>query len=915
LIDQSKKMAAVYEEIPQFRSSTREDEDDVNIESHRAPIRDDNQDEDDDDREEEGEMKDEENQLPPPPQTRTMMDKRTDPMATRNMDLEPVRAAGRTTAVYIPPAKRKRLQQQQQQQLLQLEDGGGPESDHPSSISRLVGLQQQEETWRDQQRVIHGTINRLNAQTIKPLIQELFLKVNLIRMRGVLCKSTLAAALSSPKYSNVYAALISVVNSKLPEVGELVVNRSILAFRRHYQRREKGQCQAVCVFLAHLFHQAVVHELLILQLLSLLLDGDATDDSVEVAVEFLQTTGHALLEVSPAGVRACVDRVRSLLSEGQLNKRVQHKMEQLLKMRKNGFREFPPMAPELDLVERDDQITHETTLDDEELQKEEHLDTFQENPDYEELEKEWAGIRAEILGEEDDNDSHSSGSSDDDDIDDGSIESGDGNDNDGNSEPSVVPDQELATTSQSKVLTVIQDLTEEDLIHLRRTIYLTIMSSATFEECAHKLARIEIPAGREMELVNMLIECCSQERTFLRYYGLIASRFCLMADRWRETFMESFREQYTTIHRLETNKLRNVAKLFAHVLHTDAIPWSVLEIIHLNEDETTSSSRIFIKIVIQEMAEAMGIAKLKARLESVDGEGQVWYAGMFPKDNVRNTRYAINFFTSIGLGPLTDDLREFLKNAPKLILAKAKEAALAKKGDDSDSSSVTSSSSSSSSGTSSSTSSSGSSSSGSRSSFSSQSSSSGSRSSNSSSSSSYTSYSSRPRKNSSKRRGGGRRSRSYSSSSSSTTSNHNGDSRRRRAGKGDRKQRRDSPSRSASPPQEVVTRDDATSDVLNKKGEGQRSQKANSRSSTRGRSRSPSLEKRKRRRSPSSSRSRSESRSQSFRGEPSRRREEGDVGRKSPVDEPKGRSKRHRRRHSSSSSSSRSRSSGSDSRH
>ena len=910
-------MAAVYEEIPQFRSSTREDEDedDVNNESHRAPIQDDNQDEDDDDREEEGEMKDDENQLPPPPQTRTMMDKKTDPMAKRNMDLEPVRAAGRTMAVYIPPAKRKRLQQQQQQ-LLRLEDGGGgggSESDHPSSMTRLVGLQQQEETWRDQQRVIHGTINRLNAQTIKPLIQELFLKVNLIRMRGVLCKSTLAAALSSPKYSNVYAALISVVNSKLPEVGELVVNRSILAFRRHYQRREKGPCQAVCVFMAHLFHQAVVHELLILQLLSLLLDGDATDDSVEVAVELLQTTGHALLEVSPAGVRACVDRVRSLLSEGQLNKRVQHKMEQLLKMRKNGFREFPPMAPELDLVERDDQITHETTLDDEELQKEEHLDTFQENPDYEELEKEWAGIRAEILGEEDDNDSHSgSSSSDDENDDDGSTESGDDNGNDGNSEPSVVPDQELATTSQSKVLTVIQDLTEEDLIHLRRTIYLTIMSSATFEECAHKLARIEIPAGREMELVNMLIECCSQERTFLRYYGLIASRFCLMADRWRETFMESFKEQYTTIHRLETNKLRNVAKLFAHVLHTDAIPWSVLEIIHLNEDETTSSSRIFIKIVIQEMAEAMGIAKLKARLESVEGEGQVWYAGMFPKDNVRNTRYAINFFTSIGLGPLTDDLREFLKNAPKLILAKAKEAALAKKGNDSDSSSVTSSSSSSSSGTSSSTSSSGSSS-GSRSSFSSRSSSSGSSSSSHSSSSSYTSYSSQPRKNSSKRRGGGRRSRSYSSSSSSTTSNHNGDSRRRRAGKGDRK-RRDSPSRSASPPQEVVTRDDVTSDVLNNKGEGQKSQKDNSRSSTRGRSRSPSPEKRKRRRSPSSSRSRSESRSQSFRGEPSRRREEGGVGRKSPVDEPKGRSKRHRRRHSSSSSS-RSRSSRSDSRH
>ncbi len=36
-------------------------------------------------------------------------------------------------------------------------------------------------------------------------------------------------------------------------------------------------------------------------------------------------------------------------------------------------------------------------------------------------------------------------------------------------------------------------------------------------------------------------------------------------------------------------------------------------------------------------------------------------AGMFPRDNLRHTRFAVNFFTSIGLGALTDELRDFLK--------------------------------------------------------------------------------------------------------------------------------------------------------------------------------------------------------------------------------------------------------------
>ena len=41
--------------------------------------------------------------------------------------------------------------------------------------------------------------------------------------------------------------------------------------------------------------------------------------------------------------------------------------------------------------------------------------------------------------------------------------------------------------------------------------------------------------------------------------------------------------------------------------------------------------------------------------------------GLFPRDNARDTRFAINFFTSVGLGGLTDGLREYLKNAPKLL--------------------------------------------------------------------------------------------------------------------------------------------------------------------------------------------------------------------------------------------------------
>lgn len=37
------------------------------------------------------------------------------------------------------------------------------------------------------------------------------------------------------------------------------------------------------------------------------------------------------------------------------------------------------------------------------------------------------------------------------------------------------------------------------------------------------------------------------------------------------------------------------------------------------------------------------------------------------QDTPRNMRFSINFFTSIGLGGLTDSMREHLKNLPRLI--------------------------------------------------------------------------------------------------------------------------------------------------------------------------------------------------------------------------------------------------------
>lgn len=65
------------------------------------------------------------------------------------------------------------------------------------------------------------------------------------------------------------------------------------------------------------------------------------------------------------------------------------------------------------------------------------------------------------------------------------------------------------------------------------------------------------------------------------------------------------------------------------------------------------------------------------------------FESIFPKDNPKNTRFAINFFTSIGLGGITESLREYLKNMPRLIMQQQKP--VSESDDDSGSSSASSS--------------------------------------------------------------------------------------------------------------------------------------------------------------------------------------------------------------------------------
>jgi len=550
----------------------------------------------------------------PGAKTEVKGDEHEDLEAYRRRKITQVESLGRSGGVYIPPYKMARLQKE-------IDDKTSPEY--------------QRQTWEALRKSINGLVNKVNVANIKNLVEELF-QENLVRGRGLFARAIIRAQMASPGFTHVFAALVAVINSKLPEVGDLIIRRVILQFRRAYKRNDKIVTTAAIKFMGHLVNQKVVSELLALHVATLLLEK-VTDDSIEVCVSFMQEVGQALEELSAAGNLAIFERFKHILHEGEIDRRVQYVIEGLFEVRRKKFADYPAVVEELDLVDEEDQITHEVDLLDETIKGEETLNIFKavDPEQYTADEAKWKAVCDEILGlEEDDGESASSEDSE---------------------------EEEQEQQADQKTSQQILDFTDSDLVNLRRSIYLVIMSSVHFEECVHKILKLNIAEGQEREVVTMLIDCCAMERMFNPYYALQAERLCRLNPAYQERFEESFTLQFGTVHRLETNKLRNIGKFFAHLLIADGLSWSILQLVRITEETTTSSSRIFIKVIFQELSENWGIKKLMERLKSPEMEVHV--AGLFPHDNAKNVRFAVNFFTAIGLGVLTEDLRKILVKA------------------------------------------------------------------------------------------------------------------------------------------------------------------------------------------------------------------------------------------------------------
>lgn len=520
--------------------------------------------------------------------------------------------------------------------------------------------------WIETKKNIKQLLQQLTPSNIKQTVLQLF-QINLLRYQGLFIREIMKQQIRITTNTELYGSLISIINSKIPEIGELLINRLVLQFKKNYLQNNKNLINSSIIFICQLINQQVLNEILILQILQMLLESNVpnnnnnnNNNNIELAIMVLKQTGLYLFKHSNTALIMILNRLKDILQDGAnananggnggvgLSSWNRKSIEYILKLARNDFKNIPIIKNGLDLVETEDKETHVITLEDK-LYSRDHLNVFSVDEEYLDHENEYIELKKEILGETD-------------------------HENENENEIQVI---ETTKNYEEK----ITDMSQSELLQYQKTVYLTIMSSMSSDEAVHKLLKLNFKSKIKNKtktktktnsndneiLADMVIKCCSQEKTYLKYYGIIGEKLISRNDHWHNLFIKLFKYYYDIIENFETNSLRNLGKFFGHLFASDKLAldqaWSNIK---LTEQDTNPAKRILLKFIFQEMIEELGINEVKERLIN-DDYLKPYIKGIFPVINVDGKdadaiRFSINFFTAIGLGVLTEEMRYVLDN-------------------------------------------------------------------------------------------------------------------------------------------------------------------------------------------------------------------------------------------------------------
>ena len=432
------------------------------------------------------------------------------------------------------------------------------------------------------------------------------------------------------------ALLISNINIDYPEVGKTLVSECIRRFVFYFKENRYDNCYEMLVLLSQLYNYDTVHLVVILYTLqSISEEIEAKTVSLqrqEMGISLICVTlmncGKKLLDASEELHNQLLEQLRQLLqTNNKLSARVCHEIEDVIEARQQSYKDVPmqKLLTRPFNLDNDEDLTEQTVLifidsDFLSIPPNFKLNSFTPCDNYNESLKQYNSLHKIATDR-------------------------------------VIEVENMRESDKETV--IVHNMTDSEATEFKKKIYLTLKSSLSGDEAAHKLLKLRVPDHEKHSVADIIERSLIQESTYSKFYGLIAERLLEAHKSWLEAFRQIFYKRLDTLDELEPNGIRNSGKFWGHLLSTDLIGFEILSKVIMTESGSTAPLRIFIKFIFQEIVFEIGIKELKARLD--EAYIQPYLSGIFPKEEPDDIRYSINYFTAINLGILTESMRHELQ--------------------------------------------------------------------------------------------------------------------------------------------------------------------------------------------------------------------------------------------------------------
>uniref|UniRef100_A0ACD5W238 Uncharacterized protein n=1 Tax=Avena sativa TaxID=4498 RepID=A0ACD5W238_AVESA len=139
---------------------------------------------------------------------------------------------------------------------------------------------------------------------------------------------------------------------------------------------------------------------------------------------------------------------------------------------------------------------------------------------------------------------------------------------------------------------------------IRRAIFCIIMSAEDYVDAFDKILRLDLSGKQDREIMRVIVDCCLQEKTFNKYYAVLASKLCSHDKNHKFSLQYCIWDRFKELDTMDLNRSMNLAKLVAEMLANFSLSLATLKVVNLaNPVEMTPKKimhfRMLFEILIQ----------------------------------------------------------------------------------------------------------------------------------------------------------------------------------------------------------------------------------------------------------------------------------------------------------------------------